>query len=171
MELVIKDKSKSQLRSCFKIEVGFMFGDADGEETIEFIFTTDQYKDPEFRTLTHDFIKSIQDCIRLDSRGRGGFDSSDEAIRWYALGENSYYVKKGYKPVYQWGRFCEDIDNVYNEELAEQLNSCFPIYEEYNFFSYSIPTYADGWYGSYDYINVWYYDAEGYKYSVEIKNV
>lgn len=163
MELIIKEKVKNQLRNCYEIEVDFMFGDADGEETLKFVFPEEQYKDETFKELTHDFIKSILSCIKYDSRGRGGFNSSSDAISWYAFGHD---WKRKITPPYQWGRFCENYTFGSEEDYEED--------QEYDWnvglFSYCIPTYDDGWYGSYSDISIWYYDKEGYKHAVEIKN-
>lgn len=163
MELVIKERVKNQLRNCYKIEVDFMFGDGDGNEVLTFRFSKEQYEDPYFKELTHDFIKSILSCIEYDSKGRGGFDTSSEVISYYAFG-NDWREKR--TPPYQWGRFCEDYTSGYEDDYEEEL--------EYNWttgpFSYWIPTYSEGWFGSYNYISIWYYDEEGYKHAVEIKN-
>lgn len=161
MQLIVQDKLKSQLRNCYEIEVEFMFGDADGEEVVPFIFSDEQYKRQDFKQLTHDFIKSILSCIRYDSQGRGGFDFSSEAIKWYGLGID---YKRKLTPPYQWGRFC--MDSTYGDE-EDYEEGLLDMYEDTHF-SYAIPTYSDGWYGSYHGINIYYYDNDGYKYNVEI---
>ena len=166
MELIIKDRLQNQLRNCYVIEVEFMFGDVDGFETLTFEFSKEKYKQEEFRKEAHNFIKSIQEAIQLDRRGRGGFDSYKEVIDWYGLGKdrvwrNSSIVNKVvYKPVHMWANFCEE---GINEEIikSEEFN-------ENSEFFYSIPTYESQWYASYHGIDIYYYDNDGYKYNVEI---
>ena len=88
MKLEIKEKQKSQLHDHFEIEVQFMFGDADGYETLKFAFEKSKYdNDLEFQEEVHDFIKSIQSCIDLDNiHGRGGFQSLEELYEeWETL--------------------------------------------------------------------------------------
>lgn len=169
MELLIKNKTSDQLRDSFVIEVEFMFGDADGEEILKFPFSRSSYdSDPRAKKEVHDFIRSIQEAIALDNKGRGGFQSSREVANWYGLGLDSVYENRSFvekqvnTPIYQWSRFCEDdYDGIANTEELEVTSDTF---------LYSIPTYDDGWYSSYQDITVFYYDSEGYKYNVKIKD-
>lgn len=160
MKLEIKEKQKSQLHNHFEIEVRFMFGDADGYETLKFKFEKSKYdNDLEFQEEVHDFIKSIKSCIELDNiHGRGGFQFLEELCEWYDLGMDDTWKDGNYKKeqiyqTYQWNRFCCNSDNKNINE------SCF---------LYEVPTYDDGWYGSYDNIEIFYYDENGFKYNVEI---
>lgn len=161
MELIIKEKEENQLRACYQIDIEFMFGDADGEDTLSFTFSEDLYNKKSFKEEVHDFIKSILSCIKMDSQGRCGFDSTDECYMWYHKNkERAYkgYTETPYK-TYQWSRFCED-STYYEDEISD--------FNENSHFIYNIPTYADGWYASYKGIEVFYYDENGYKYNVEI---
>jgi len=165
MKLIIKEKSKSQLREVYVIEVDFMFGDADGNETLTFEFSEAEYADLYFADEVHSFIKSILEAIDIDRLGRGGFESSRECIRWYGLGQdytwknNKMAYVEVHNPVYQWNRFCEDDYDIEEFEELEFRSDRF---------LYSIPTYSDRWYGSYESITISYYDDQGYKYLVEI---
>jgi hypothetical protein len=166
MKLIIKEKSKSQLREAYAIEVDFMFGDTDGDETLTFEFSKAEYANSDFAEEVHSFIRSILEAINVDYNGRGGFESSKECIKWYGLGQdymwknNKLVNAKAHEPVYQWNRFCDDGYDIDEPEVQNVSES--------GKFLYSIPTYSDGWYASYENISISYYDEQGYKYLVEI---
>lgn len=165
MKLIINDESiKSRKRNCYEIIVTFMFGDCDGYDDIEFTFTDEEYNDSVFKKEVHEFIKHIQSCIKIDSNGRGGFENSSEAIKWYGLGID---WRNTFEPAYKWGKYCENSLDYYDDEIdgedQEKINELGDI------FTYDIPRYDGGWLGSYNNLEIKHYDQNGDIYDVKIE--
>ena|ERR1035437_857526 len=161
MKLKINKGIKSRLKNCYKITVDFMFGDADGNEELDFYISDMAYSHQEDREEMHDFIKHIQSCIEIDRKGRGGFEQADECVKWYGLGLD---WRTTFTPAYQWGRFCEDGSQNYAENSDELSDTL----DENSHFIYCIPTYSDGWYASYQNITIVHMNEEGDISDVEI---
>lgn len=162
MYLEINKEIKSRLRNIYQINVEFMFGNYDGEETLNFYYTKEEYEtNPK---ELHEFIKHIQSCIAIDSKGRGGFRSSNEAIKWYGLGLD---WRSTFIPAYKWGKYCEDSYNGWYDEDEIEFDKIDKL-DKNSKFLYSIPAYDDGWYGSYENIEILYYNEEGNIHNVNI---
>lgn len=163
MKLEIGKGIKSRLKNCYKITVDFMFGDGDGNEELEFFVSDMDYAHQETKDELHDFIRHIQSCIEIDDKGRGGFYRDEECVKWYGLGID---YNTTFKPAYQWGRFCEDGSSNYSDR-ANELPDLFDYDSK---FTYYIPTYSDGWYGSYQNITIVHMDENGDTCDVKIIN-
>lgn len=161
-----KNKKYDNKKDCYEIVITFMEGDADGQEKINFVFEKSKLEDPKFKKYVSDFIDSIDACVNLDNRGRVGFCDVEEAAKWYGYGKDR--CKHNYGGDVNWGRFCECRTEL-DEDFEEDFDDLVPYQEEDNFFSYSIPTYFDGFYTSYDKIDMYYYDSEGIKFDVDIE--
>lgn len=166
MELVFSKGKKKSLQNTYKIVVTFMIGDADGYKELHFTFSLDWFSIPENKTLTYNFIKSIQSCIELDSHGRCGFDNTSELIDWYGFGFDRCGDK--YDFPYMWATFCKNTFNhsckYGNNEQFDLLHKSF----KESLFSYYIPVEPGGWYTSYDSIDVYYYDEFGNEFEMDI---
>lgn len=159
-------------RNCYEIIVDFMIGDADGSEKEKFTFTEKQMSDPKFREYVSDFIESILGCIKLDGHGRVGFDDSTECTEWYAGGFDRCGDK--YQGVPSWSRFCQTSEDAEvdlhdkNNNIVEWVFRMEPFQENDNPFAYYLPSNENGFYCSYEDVNMYYYDNEGVKFNVSL---
>lgn len=168
MELKIKEAEKRvKTTNTYEIVVGFMEGDADGSEEHIIKFSEVLLENPEFMKELEAFLICINECIKQDSKGRGGFEDPCDLLQEY-------------KDIKDWVKYCfssadaiEDSDDIAEEEWLEEYGITK---EEFNnptgftkMFLYDVPTYSEGWYDSYDSINIFYYDAFGDKFPVEVK--
>jgi len=146
MDLEIVEVKRSGFRNCYELIINFMFNDADRYEDVRFYISDEQYNDLDFRARLFDFIKHIQSCITLDTCERGGFDAGSDACEWYGVRIANFY------PAYNWNKYCRDsFHNVDTRNLADFDES----------FAYDIPREPDGWYASYESLEIVHYDNSG----------
>jgi hypothetical protein len=162
MKLNIDFSSKeNKPQEEYEIVLDFMEGDADGYEAIHFKFGKGRLEEPEFMKELEEFLVCVNECIRKDSRGRGGFEDYSELISEYAHINN-------------WSKFChEAFYDVDDEELLEDYEWTQEEVDNYRdgirpFFSYMVPTYSDGWFDSYEDIEIYFYDANGDRFPVTV---
>ncbi len=155
IEFKIKSNGKPKIANTFEIELDFMKGDADGTKYVRFYFPDDKINDPLFLKDLEDFLLSISECIKLDSRGRGGFDDLESAIGHYGVVSN-------------WAKYCETVGgNVEDEEYEENE---WTLFDSESPFIYDIPT-DEGWYTSYHGLKLYFYNEDGTKFEVEWKTI
>ncbi len=161
MEFVIlKKEKKNRIKNTYKFTVTFMFNDADGYDTIDFLVPEHELKNPAYREELERLIKHFQKCINLDSRGSRGIDDVNEII-------------KRYSKVDDWKLFCTDPFVWGDEEELDEFEEEYGISEDNlsNIFQYSIPVDGNcGFWYKYDALEAFYYDSNGDEFPVEIKN-
>ena len=131
--------------NVYKITLGFMLGDCDDTDEID-IFITESDFESNTKELSR-FVKSILECIKHNSRRRFSIQNSGEYI--------------GIK---DWGFFCDDIYNA--EDVDGKPYDCS---KHSDFITYNIPTNNEGWYYTYETIEIVYYDEDGLMYNVLIE--
>jgi len=153
---ILRDIKKLKTTNTFVILLTFMENDADDFTTEKFEIPEDKLSDPEYKRELEKFIMHINECVRMDSEGRGGIDSAQELYDRYKVVEN-------------WSKYCANIyEDHYDpdDEDAELENS--ENYDEN--WGYHIPTDTFGsFYNSYYDCKVIYYDQNGDEFPVEIK--
>ena len=153
MKLELKGIVNSNKKNQVEISIRTMMGDADGYDT-ENIYLGPEYldmpsDDPRMLELEM-FIECINECIRRDSNGRGGIDST--------MGFTSHYADIGNE---NFGIFCGsvkreylDVQDLKDPSKIIQFRACTCTYGEF--------------YNSFESIEVFYYDENGIKFNVEI---
>lgn len=144
----------------YEIVLNFMENDADGYEQVHFKFGKEKLEDEAFMIELEEFLVCTNECLRKDARGRGGFMSEQELIREY-------------NHIPNWFKFCsEAFCYIEDEDLIEEYEWTQLQVENRNnltlFFSYMVPYYGEGWYDSYEDMNIYYYDKNGDRFPVEI---
>jgi len=145
----------------YEIVLDFMEGDADGYEQIHFKFGKERLEEPEFMKELEEFLVCVNECIRQDSRGRGGFESYHDLICEYSDIKN-------------WSKFChEAFEDVEDEDLIEEYEWTQEEVDNRKaglspFFSYMVPSYSQGWFDSYQNAEIYYYDKNGDRFPVTI---
>ena len=134
--------------NAYRISLGFMLGDGDDYESVNILVPED-----EFESNTEEFgefVQSILDCIKHDEAGRSGIQSS-------------YEFAKEYIGIKNWSVFCDDIHNAleYNDEEFSGHT------KHSELITYDVPC-MDGWYYSYESIDIVYYDSKGILHKVII---
>ena len=155
IKLDIQQGTKKQRpRNMYKINLEFMVGDADGEVNEQFTFNEKKLEDPKFLIYLTEFVQHLDDCIKLDRQGRGGFQDPTECVDHYQ------YVKN-------WAKFCTIPAECLSEDELEDYEGLEPYmkYEDGNIFSYDVPCQED-WYTSYRNLTIKYYDSDGEIFNV-----
>ena len=150
---------KEKPTNKYEIIIEFMEGDADGSNQVGFMFREELISKPGFKKTLDEFVQSVLDCVEQDSHGRGGFESIKDLISEYGQIKN-------------WHKFVnvEDwLDEDDKEDLKETQGFTDEDFNPYNtIFGYEVPNYSQGWYDSYDNLNMYYYDEIGDKFPVII---
>lgn len=140
---MIKIKNKiGKPTNLYRLALQFMEGDADGWQTEHVDIPEAEIESQEVK----DLISTIQKMIKLDSKGRGGMDSSGELIR--------HYKKAGISEQ----DLCKFFE-LYLDKDETIAPSKYVI--EY-------PTESEGYYYSTYTIVVTYFDSEGNEFETEI---
>ena len=131
-------------KSIYRVHCNFMFGDADGFETIS-VDIPEQDKD-----IAITILQIALDCIYLNRYGCGGFDDPKELVKHYNVKDFATYFTNcdGSHLLDEWNNIEEDL----NESLSEYI--------------ISIPTDSNHFYGSFQQAYVTYFDHNGIEYEV-----
>jgi hypothetical protein len=145
----------------YEIVLNFMENDADGYEQVHFSFGKEKLEDPEFMKELEEFLICTNECLRKDARGRGGFMYYGELI-------------DEYNHIPNWYKFCsEAFEDVEDDELID-IHEMTQEEVDYirnggsTYFSYMVPTYSDGWFDSYEDMDIYYYDENGDRFPVTV---
>jgi len=79
---ILDEVIKTPPKSCYQIDIEFMWGDADGYKTKTLFIPEEEI----YLKETVDFITDTHKLVQLDRKGRGGYDNSDEL--------RTHYLKK-----------------------------------------------------------------------------
>lgn len=155
MELIInKDSKTARKTQTFETVITFyVHNGTDIKHTQR--FHASKLEDPNFKSEVEDFILSVQGCIALDNRGRGGIDSEQELIDYYSKVKN-------------WANMCYTaLENIDEDELEEyDIDPDAPTYTNLRYY---IPSNDAGFYASYENFDIFYYDENGDKFTVTPK--
>lgn len=153
---ILTDSKKEKTTNTFVILLKFMENDADDFTTTRFEIPEKKLSDPDYKNQVEKFITHINECIRMDSKGRGGIDDIKELYLRYNRVEN-------------WSKYCINVYEDYyvpgddDAKLEEDDN-----YDEN--WGYYIPTDTYGsFYNSYKDCQIIYYDHNGDEFPVEIE--
>ena len=85
MELKIKKKVSKKDTNYLRLDIEFMMGDADGDDTEVVKVKKEDYDNiPEVREFFHRIIKCVAGCCEAYQNGKGGYESY-EAVKDYCL--------------------------------------------------------------------------------------
>tara|TARA_R110000868_G_scaffold76573_1_gene220040 strand:- start:8492 stop:8992 length:501 start_codon:yes stop_codon:yes gene_type:complete len=149
-------------RNQYEIEVEFMHGDADGKAFECIRFTDEQLNDLDFMVELEEFLVMLNECIRQDRKGRGGFDEMDDCISQYASIKDWARFNMN---IYEYGYEDEELEDMVGVYFDEPI----PEYNEESYFHLEIPCDHYGWYASYREVNIYYYDNSGNEYNVTVE--
>jgi hypothetical protein len=144
----------------YEIVLNFMENDADGYEQVHFKFGKEKLEDEAFMIELEEFLVCINACIKKDNAGRGGFMYSSELV-------------SEYEHIPNWSKFCsEAFEDVEDEDLIEEHEWTQLQVDNRNnltlFFDYMVPSYGEGWFDSYEDMDIYFYDANGDRFPVSI---
>jgi hypothetical protein len=153
---ILEQQKKPKTTNTFVIRLKFMENDADNFTTVGFDIPEEKLSDPEYNQEVEKFITHINECIRMDSSGRGGIDSGKDLHRRYDKVEN-------------WSKYCANVYEDYyvpgepDAQLEDEDN-----YDEN--WGYHIPTDTYGsFYNSYYDCTIVYFDNNGDEFPVSVE--
>lgn len=162
MELVVNyDKGTPKHKNEFEIVIEFMENDADGYQYERTFFHKEKLLDDTFKNELKEYLICLTECVKRDSRGRGGIDNLRGLFKTY--GEIPNWFKYALR-TFEYYEF-DDLED-YIEITEEEYEK---LWENISQFSHELPTYDySGFYTSYCDLNIYYYDENGDKFPVEV---
>ncbi len=90
MEIKIgKPLSIQSPKDKYKINIEFMFGDADGTDYEEILVDGNKFNTSvQYNKEVELLIETLQKCIKLDRKGRRGYDSFEEVLKDHYKNKN-----------------------------------------------------------------------------------
>lgn len=153
---ILKQNKKAKTTNTFVILLKFMENDADDFKTERFEIPEEKLSDPAYKLEVEKFIIHLNECVRMDSRGRRGIDSAEDLYDRYNVVEN-------------WSKYCA---NIYEDHYVPGDDDA-KLEEDDNYdenWGYHIPTDTYGsFYNSYKDCKIVYFDNNGDEFPVEIE--
>lgn len=141
-------------KNIYRIHCEFMFGDADGHETV----LSDIPEEDKNEAIN--IVQVISDCIFRNRYGSGGFEQNSELIEWYNVDNFTKYITNC-----DGSSLLDDYQD-HNCGADEEAYSA-----HFNLAKYTIEMAMDQncFYGSFRSFHVTYFDSNGLEHSVGIK--
>lgn len=154
---IVREEKKNKKTNLFEFRFTFMENDADDFTTEVVSIPEEKLEDPTYKAELEKFITHINECMRMDSSGRGGIDSIEE-----------FYNR--YNKVEGWSSYCANIYEDYYD--SSDPDAVLEPEENYNEeWGYYIPTDTYGtFYNSYYEAKMVYFDNNGDEYPVSIED-